>query len=346
MKKYFEIISLTIFVLIMLHFLSCSASVKSNNLENKNGNFRKIEAYKFNFKNDSIPKSMIHLQTKYFDSAGLLTKEIKYDTIGAHSWIKVNPKTEPRPESHDIVTRRIEKIQSEMLPSLKELFHDKKLDTVKTKIYESDEYKYDINSRIIGRVYCREDTFHLHSTWKYNSFGDLIEENHKYHDSLMNFKRMYFYDENRILIKKKLLNDVDLLRREEIYNYNVKNQLIKMIANVPPVNRASITNYEYDSVGNLVKYSTYESNDSSYSWISYKYDDKNRKTDIFDNYSFHNVFVYDEIGNIIEESNYYGDEDIVWMYLFIYDDYQNMIEQYVYEQDHSISVILYTYEYY
>ena len=233
-----------------------------------------------------------------------------------------------------------------MLPSLKELFDNKKLDTIKTKIYETDMYKYDDLSRQIERSYCREDTFHLHSTWKYNSLGDLIEENHKYHDSLMNFKRMYFYDENRILNNKKLLSDADLIRREEIYFYNEKNQLIKMIANVPPVNPASVTNYEYDSVGNLIKYGTYRYTDSSYSWISYKYDDEKRKIDILDNYSFHTVFVYDEVGNLIEESNYYGDDDIVWKYLYVYDDYQNLIEQYVYEQDHSISIILYTYEYY
>ena len=128
MKKYFEIISPIIFVLITLHFLSCSASIETNNLENKRGNIKKIEAYKFNFKNDSMPKSEIHFQTKYFNSAGLLIKEINYDSIGAHSWITVNPKTEPLPESDDKIIRRIKKIKSEMLPSLKELFDNKKLE--------------------------------------------------------------------------------------------------------------------------------------------------------------------------------------------------------------------------
>ena len=340
-KREYILIFFT-FIISLLFLYSCS--IFSDNLIVKK-NIKKIDAYKINLK-EAIPNYMMHLQTKIFAPNGLLIKEIIFDSIGAHSWILVNPSTEPPPESNAQVIKKIKAIQSGMLYKVKERFNNKRFDTIGTKIYESNEYQYDHNFRIIRNSYCREDTFHLLRIWKYNSIGNLTEKYYKYNDSLLNLKELYFYDSSKCLVRKSSFRDDNMLKREEKYFYNNKGYRIKEVANVPSFKPYSVTTNSYDVVGNLIKKSTYQYEDSNYVWISYKYDEKKRKTEILDNYSFRNVFIYDKLGNLLDETCYFGGDDVVWKNIYVYNEFNTLMEKYEYEQDHSISVILYSYEYY
>ena len=194
-------------------------------------------------------------------------------------------------------------------------------------------YTYDRKGKLIETVSYSNGTPSITERYTYNKNGDLITKSREYasNNSVPNEYIHAEYDENRNMIHFKMYYG-ELLRLHEEYAYDTAGRIIattqirdnkiaskqefvydvtgrviqmityyseQTVAELP----SSIIDYEYDSLGNLVKRTTTE-NGKQYI-VKWTYDSKGNLTS-YDNGSSLTKWYYDSNGNIVKEEWIYN----------------------------------------
>lgn len=210
--------------------------------------------------------------------------------------------------------------------------------TSRLDYYESMEY--DINQNLVKKNFHQNTKYNIRSNeyeifltfyiiYKYNGKNQIIEE--LLYDSNGDlFKQInYKYDNNRNLIEVQKIDSLNVLDENIKYIYNNNNLLVKEI-----YNNDFYYTYEYDKYNRLVRrISHYE----------------NKENENF--YDEYHINEYDSNGNKIKTSfygpvepfkPYYG--SVIHIKIYKYDEKNNLIEESTYNSDNELLEYI-TYEY-
>lgn len=279
------------------------------------------------------------------------------------------------------------KVQSykEMSYKAVELWYGKiTKDTKENSEFSNNDYqrKYDkIGNLIEENCYLSDGGLYNKQIFKYDETGNLIEENH-YESSGRRYSQMnYKYDDKGNLIEGRQHRSDNTLYDKQTYKYNKKGNLI----GIDRYNSSAIL-YEkqinkYDAKGNLVEEISYDSDGCMQSQVSYVYSEKGSKIEekffftrcnVFDEYTLQNTYddkghitnrsryetdgslyrkdsyVYNKLGNIIEEFQCFSDSDLIdnKTYLYEYDNKGNWTQRIQFDDKIPMYVVEREYEYF
>ena len=146
--------------------------------------------------------------------------------------------------------------------------------------------------------------------------------------------------EHIIIIRSKEYADGKLREGKE---YDEAGNVIKSISyNKRPDRIVSWTEYEYDSMGNEVKYTCYNTSGETGYWGESKYDENGNRTQSIYYYSDGETeiyeYEYDEAGNMVMEAHYgnFDDKSIGGWYEYEYDKMGNQTKIVRYDYDGSL----------
>ena len=184
------------------------------------------------------------------------------------------------------------------------------------------------------------------NTYKYDSNGNLIEDNDLNKDGSLNSKKVYRYDSNGNLIEDNDLNKDGSLNSKKVYRYDSNGNLIEEFGRYPDGKFSHKLTYKYDSKGNKIEYCNFNSDGSFSQKITYKYDSNGKLIEEFTiNTNINTIketYTYDSKGNMIEKTELFsdkeGDFDGKFIYKYEYDNKNNWIREIYIDYDKNINV--------
>ncbi len=167
--------------------------------------------------------------------------------------------------------------------------------------------------------------------YTYDSSGNLIELARYDDDGSLEEKTILRYDANGNAIEKSRFNSSGYAESRRFFKYDTNGNIIEEL----DVNSGSNYKYKYDSWGNRIEvgwYSTatervvnryeyeYNSNGDMIRFSEYRSDNSLRREDRYS-------YVYDSAGNRIEKAKYYQEGPLDRKYVWKYDTVGNVVEE-------------------
>lgn len=174
------------------------------------------------------------------------------------------------------------------------------------EIYKRSSYSKNITFDDQGNI-IKSDKWEF--KYIYNDKGLLLLEEH-YYDKIKSGNRTYIYDCNQKLIEENFMDLYDsILMGKELYEYNIDGNLIKKTSHCVLEN-GYYDVIEYDNKGKEISRKVYDSNDSLFSILTYKYDDTlliERSKKYGNKNRSKTTFKYNMYNKLIEETYYLYD---------------------------------------
>ena len=220
-------------------------------------------------------------------------------------------------------------------------------------------YKYDLNRNIIENTSYNNEDFWLNEIYIYNDKDSLIEDSYCSEDGKVLRTQKLNEKENRIeafsynengkpkiietttlnkngdLIEDIAYNDNDTIISKITIQYDEKGNDIGQFYKLSGIVHVNTTIHNvYDNNGNITKKTTYDKLHLDSTIIIFKYDDKNHMIEEFSNYdSIKTTYKYDEIGNIIERTEYNSKGKINYKEAYKFDNNGKKIESLIHSYD-------------
>ncbi|MBE6531821.1 MAG: hypothetical protein E7679_07050 [Ruminococcaceae bacterium] len=227
----------------------------------------------------------------------------------------------------------------------------------------SDSYEYDDNHNLTKHVYVSTSGNEITRSYEYDEKGRLIlfvdpmgcAVNFEYDDVGNKIKEIfdygtildYIYDERGNLLETIGSNSNGDITYRKINEYDIKGNLTKIVQGTEEDSQ-SITTFEYDEKGNILKRNVKQSDGYTYSVeYEYEYDDYGNKIKYAAYYQSGNFekisYKYDQNGNMLEKHRE-DEEGKDYSEYFEYDAKGNCIKR-TYTRHTSSITDVWTYEY-
>lgn len=218
--------------------------------------------------------------------------------------------------------------------------------------WKEKDFFYDENGKLTeynyyGKLYGKPEMFTLKAflTWEND---DVVKVEFYRENGELKYKEIYRYDDSN-LEKKRYISWIDYDAIHSICDYYNNGSIIERIKLNKDDEQIERYVYEYNESGKEISYSHYNDNNSLVSksitkWYSSDQKESYITYDQNGNIKYEQQYVYDEKGNVIEES-YKNEHGIVYMkWIKTYDEKNRVIKTDYYENEINYSMITYQYD--
>lgn len=168
-------------------------------------------------------------------------------------------------------------------------------------------YTYDSSGNLIELArYDDDGSLEEKTILRYDANGNAIEKSQFYSSGAAHSRRYFKYDTNGNIIEERFANSVSFYYK---YKYDSWGNRIKVeLYRTADGVMDEYEEYEYNSNGDMIRYS------------AYNYDNSLRREDRYS-------YVYDSAGNRIEKAKYYQEGPLDRKYVWKYDTVGNVVEE-------------------